>query len=468
MTSYKDKIQISVAGEELSASIVTNDIANNFFAHRRSGRMALFLFGLIFLAGIVAFITKAMDGFDSSQRANWGYFAALFAFLLSAAGSAPLVAVGFRMTANHWRRPFARISEIYAVVGLLTIVCLMPLLALLPPIGDCSSGPCRKTLWFTSEYWGVPTFWDFAGLLALVVCGIALLLVSALPDIAQISALSESKSRPLLSKLTKFWTGTQSQWHIHRISLSLLGGFYFILLIGVQTIINVDYVMSLVPGWKDSILPAHQALTGIQAGVASVVIVAFIARTFGGYKKYFPMESFWSISKILLALSLLWAYFWFAEVNTLWYGRMPVEQNILKLVMFESYRLPFALNFSMNFLLPFFILLWNPIRKSVIGPTVASILIVVGSFFMMVRLYVPAFGIQDVTAFQITYVPAAIYPDFLDLIMIAGGISGAVFIYLLSTRIIPILSLWEVKEGLLYQRVRPFLRGEYQVLGKPK
>ena len=87
---------------------------------------------------------------------------------------------------------------------------------------------------------------------------------------------------------------------------------------------------------------------------------------------------------------------------------------------------------------------------------------------MMVRLYVPAFGIQDVTAFQITYVPAAIYPDFLDLIMIAGGISGAVFIYLLSTRIIPILSLWEVKEGLLYQRVRPFLRGEYQVLGKPK
>ena len=468
MTDYKDKIQTSVTGDELSANIVTNDVARTFLAHRRGSPVILFILGLIFLGGVIAFASRAMDGFDSSHRAEWGYFAALFAFLLSAAGSAPLFAVAFRMTANHWRRPFARISELYAMVGLLTLACLIPLLVLLPPIGDCSTGPCRKTLWFTSEYWGVPTFWDFAGLLGLIVCGIALLLVSALPDIAQMSALSESKDRPLLGKLTKFWTGSQSQWHIHRISLSLLGGFYFILLIGVQTIINVDFVMSLVPGWKDSILPAHQALTGIQAGVASVVIIAFIARTFGGYKKYFPMESFWSISKILLALSLLWAYFWFAEVNTLWYGRMPVEQNILKLVMFESYRLPFALNFLMSFLLPFLILLWNPIRKSVLGPTVASILIVLGSFFMMIRLYVPAFGIQDVSAFQITYVPAAIYPNFIDLLMIAGGLSGAALIYLLSIRIIPILSLWEIKEGLLYQRVRPFLRGEYQVLGKPK
>ena len=462
MTSYKDKIRTSVTGEELNAGIVTNDVARNFLANRSSNKLLISLLGLIFLAGIVAFVIRAMDGFDSSQRKEWGYFAAMFAFLLSTAGSAPLVAVGLRMTANHWRRPFARISEIYAMVSLLTLVCSIPLLALLPPIEG------RKTLWFTSEFIGVPTWWDFGGLLGLVVCGIALLLVSALPDIAQVSALSESKNRPLLSKLTNFWTGSQSQWHIHRISLSLLGAFYFMLLIGVQSLINVDFVMSLVPGWKDSILPAHQALTGIQAGVASVVIVAFIARTFGGYKKYFPMESFWSISKILLALSLLWAYFWFAEVNTLWYGRMPVEQIILKLVMFESYRLPFALNFSMNFLLPFLILLWNPVRKSVLGPTLASILIVCGSFFMMIRLYVPAFGIQDVTAFQITSVPAAIYPDFLDLLMIAGGLSGAALIYILSTRIIPILSLWEVKEGLLYQRVRPFLRGEYQVLGKPK
>ena len=52
--------------------------------------------------------------------------------------------------------------------------------------------------------------------------------------------------------------------------------------------------------------------------------------------------------------------------------------------------------------------------------------------------------------------------------MVIGGISAAIFIYLASTKLLPTLSLWEVKEGALYQKWGRLYRGEYLILAKPE
>ena len=48
------------------------------------------------------------------------------------------------------------------------------------------------------------------------------------------------------------------------------------------------------------------------------------------------------------------------------------------------------------------------------------------------------------------------------------GTGQAAFVYLLATRLLPVLAIWEVKEGALYQKWGKFVRGEYLVLGKPE
>ena len=441
--------------------MVTEDVSRGFFSFGSGYGTVLLVLGAVFVVGIIAFILRAADGFSTSQRSEWGYSSAMFAFLLVTAGSAPLVAPALRMTKSHWRRPLSRISELYAVVGLLSLLWLLPLLALLPSIEG------RRTLWFSTEFPGVPLWWDFFAVLFLVICGLALLILSAIPDMAITAGQDNGLRGRFLGRISGFWRGTESQWNYHRLGLVTLGAFYFMLLVLVHTLINVDFVMSLVPGWVDSILPAHQVLTGLQAAVGSVIVTAFLVRTFGGYKKYIPMETFWSISKILLALSLLWGYFWFAGLITFWYGRQPIEQTVLRTFMFESYRVPFLLNFFFSFLVPLLMLIWNPVRKSVLGPTIAGAFVVLGAFFMMVRLYVPAFGIENVAAQALETAPLPITPDASDILIILGGVAGAALIYMLASKIFPIMSIWETKEGLLYQRVRPLLRGRYLVLGKP-
>ena len=59
-------------------------------------------------------------------------------------------------------------------------------------------------------------------------------------------------------------------------------------------------------------------------------------------------------------------------------------------------------------------------------------------------------------------------PDIWDIFIVAGGIGGAAFTYMAATKILPVLSVWEVKEGALYQRMSRFIRGEYLVLAKPE
>ncbi|MQF69931.1 hypothetical protein FIM12_06330 [SAR202 cluster bacterium AD-804-J14_MRT_500m] len=458
-----DRVQISIDGEELRSSQLTADVSAGFYRVGSNFKIITLILAGLFIMGLVPFIIRCLSGFDDDQRSEWGYIGSLFGFLMLTAGSAPLVAVAFRMTRNHWRRPFSRISELYAIVGMFTLSLMLPLMAILPTLEG------RHSLWVLPDVFRGDFVWyDFAAVAGLVICGISLLFLSALPDMALLSRHDEGRRARVLAKITRKWNGSRKQWEWHQRGIWAFGTFYFMLLIFVQTIIAVDFVMSLVPGWIDSIMPAHQALTGLQCALGSVIVGAFIVRTFGPYKKYIPMESFWSISKVLLALSLLWAYFWFAALITFWYGRTPDEQNILKTFMFESYRIPFLINFFCSFLIPFGMLIWNPVRKSVIGPTIAGVSVLIGAYFMTVRLYVPAFGLENVTGHSLDLVPLPITPNIFDILIIIGGLSGAALIFMLASKIIPIISIWEMKEGLLYQRARPFLRSRYMVLGKPE
>ena len=148
--------------------------------------------------------------------------------------------------------------------------------------------------------------------------------------------------------------------------------------------------------------------------------------------------------------------------------------------MFESYRTPFLVNFIFSFAIPFLLLLWNGIRKSILGPTIAGAAAIIGAFFMMVRIYVPAFnipqedlGVHSLSEFEarageVAPQLAAATPDVWDVFMILGGLGAIALIFLLGTRLIPVMSIWETKEGLLYVLTRPFMKGRYMVLGKPE
>ena len=417
--------------------------------------------------GTLGFLLIAFTGSD--DRSQWGYLAAIVAYILTTAQAAPLVSIACRSVRANWGKPLARVSELYAVVGLGVLLAYVPLVVALPalyPNPDAPGEGVRNTIWI---YWHshAPHIYDSLALLTLVITGIALLLISAIPDMAEFGARTTGKRASLAARLSKSWRGTQKQWTARRAAIGLLSGLYFMGFLTLHYQYSSDFAMSLVPGWKDSIFPVWHALSGLQCACATVMVTMYALRRWGGYTAYFGVNQFWSLGKIMLALSLLWFYFWFMGFFTFWYGRIPAEMDVLTFLFTEQYRIPFFVAFTFNFLAPLLILVWNKVRKSTGGPALAALLILIGTLLDRIRIYVASWSVEDSVGHHMEEIPQAMLPTIADAMVMVGGIGLVLMLYMIVAKVIPIISLWETKEQLLYVSHRSLLKKKYMLMGKP-
>ncbi|MQF49159.1 hypothetical protein FIM08_04620 [SAR202 cluster bacterium AC-647-N09_OGT_505m] len=98
----------------------------------------------------------------------------------------------------------------------------------------------------------------------------------------------------------------------------------------------------------------------------------------------------------------------------------------------------------------------------------AAAIVLVGTLINVIRYYVTAFSIEDSTLHALEIAPAANTPGLNDVLVVVGGLAGAVLTYMLATRVFPIISMWEMREGLLLQRVRRFMKIDIRVMAKPE
>ena len=476
------------------AEQVTADVSGKTAALPSGYKLALAAAGILTVLGVLGFIIKLSSG-GFAAPGPWGYYAGAFSFIFMVTGAAPLAACAFRFTKSHWRRPVSRVAELFAVIGVVNIILFIPLMLAMPPIYNpeaeglggtdalrqeralgnaaecCLPGSTdlevRRTLWFEAPF-GAPHLWDFLGLVGLAVCGMALLRLSARPDLAQAYYAATGWRRTFYGLISGGWYGTKKQWNAQKAGLALLGAWYFMLLIFVQFIFVTDYAMSMVPGWKDSVLPPMYTVMSFQSALSLILVVLFVMRRKGGYAGYIGKAPFWSASKILLGLTLLWTYHLFAFFITYWYGRLEHEENIIRYVFTQPYLTLFLGNFVFSFVAPFLTLIWNPVRRSDWGPTLAGGFALVGALLFNLRTFNAAFNTGEHFEFALTRVPAAVWPGLTDVFLILGGLGLVALIYLLAAKVVPLMSIWEVKEGAKYQKMDTLVKGEYLVLAKPE
>lgn len=453
------------------AEEITGDMAAKTTAMPRPFVLAMSAAGVLFVLGVIGFIARAgIDGFNDYTA--WGYYATSFFFVFMVTSAAPLAAVAFRFTKSHWRRPLTRVSELFAVVGILNAILFIPLLMVMPAINNPDQVgehtlELRRTIWFEVPI-GAPYWWDMLGVAFLGVTSLAILWLTSMPDLAECRYTSTGLRRKLYGFLAGHWYGAKRQWEIQKAGIAILGAFYFMFLIYVHFIISTEFAQSLVPGWKDSIFPPLFSLTSFQSGLGLILVVLYVMRRWYGYEEYIGISTFWSASKLMLAFTLLWAYHTFAFFITFWFGRLEVEQNIIKYLIVQSYGAVFVANLFFTFAAPFLILLWNPVRKTAWGPALAGVSALIGAFLFNLRIFVGSFNAGNIYGIGLDNVPRPVYPDVFDVFLLLGGVGAAALFYLAATKIVPLMSVWEVKEGTKYQSMGTFVRGEYLILAKPE
>ena len=439
---------------------VTHDVLGRFREISTQYWGWVTVLGFLVVLGVVGFIIRLNQGFDDANRANWGYLVATMAFILTTFSAMPVISAGLRLTKANWRRPFTRVTELMSITSIVLVLLLIPALIALPTIDG------RLTIWFEWPV-GAPGLWDILGYGMLAVVGLALLWLLALPDLAAArDHLPDSPRRRLVSRLALGWVGAVRQWRVQYQGALLLGAMYLFTYPLVQTLMISDFHHGLIPGLKDAIIPATVVVNGLQGGVGMLLVTMWLLRRIGGYERYFGVEQFWALSKPLLAFSLLWFYFWWASFITFWYGRQPGESEVIRLLVLDEYRGALMLSFFLNFLGPLIALVWNPVRRSIWGPTLVGAGILLGALINQVRLYVSAFSVEDPTLHVMDPRPATQWPAAPDLLIVVGAISACVLLFLLVSKIIPMVSMWEVGEGLRLVKVRRYLNRYAKVIAK--
>lgn len=424
------------------------------------------IFSTLTVLGVIAFVVRLNEGMD--DRKNWGYLIGTMAFLLTTFAATPIVSAGLRLTKAHFRRPFTRIAELNALSGIVILIILIAAVQTLP---DSLTDPHESVpdLWFNFPM-GAPDVWQYIGVGTMVLAGLALLHFIALPDLAAArDHLEPSWRQKLVSALSLGWIGNLRAWRVQYLGVLTFGAIYLMSYPLVQTLFSSDFHASQVPGLKDAIFPATVTLVGLQGAVATLIVFMFVLRQTGGYANYIGTDQFWSLSKPLLAFSLLWFYFWWASFLTFWYGRTDGEVNVLQLLYLGPYRDIFMASLFLNFLGPMLALIWNPVRKSIWGPTLVATFILIGSWLNMMRIYVSASSVPDseLGNHYLHAVPSGmLMPGLGDLMMSVGAISACALVFLLASKVIPVISIWEVGEGLRLVKVRRFYGRWVRVIAK--
>ena len=460
---------------------IVSDVAEKQRAGSTLFRMVLIVGAALTVLGIVGFVLRLMDGF--ADHRVWGFYIAAFGFVFTLTASAPLAACAFRFTKSHWRRPLSRIAELFSLVSVVNVVLFIPALIALPPIGvmtNSGEAMVRRSIWFLEL--SSPDGWLLAGMVGLAVCSLSILWLAAMPDMAQSRGQVTGFRASLYRTLAGGWYGTKRQWEIQKGGLALLGAFYFMLLVFVQFLVVSDFAMAMIPGWKDSILPPFYTVISFQSGLALILVIAYAMRRWGGYREYIGQAPFWAASKVLLGLTLLHTYHLFAFFITYWYGRLEVEQAILNYLMFDSYIGIFWAQLFFTFFIPFPILVSNHARRQGWGAPLAGVFIIIGLMLFHIRIFAAAFAAAPAELDGLYYIPSeafalpallfpipeATFPDLWDIFMILGAVGIVMLVFRIGTMLLPPLSLWELKEGSMYQRVDTLFRGRYLVLGKPE
>jgi len=146
----------------------------------------------------------------------------------------------------------------------------------------------------------------------------------------------------------------------------------------------------------------------------------------------------------LRMMSLLWTYFIFNERRTVWYGNESAEREVFLVTQRGSFAPLFWTMVVCNFVIPFVILSIKKLR-TITGCVIASFTVVVGMWLERFLIVVPSLGHKFLPYMWGQYRPRPV-----EIIIVSSTFAAMVLLYVLFSKLVPIISIWELKVGEHY------------------
>ena len=404
------------------------------------------------LTGILAFIVVTclfaawyyliMQGLGVAgvnRPVYWGIFLVEVVFWIGISHAGTFISAILRVLKVESRRPFTRAAELMTTFGLvqagISVFLHMGRVWLsywLLPF------PNERGLWpdFHS-----PLMWDFMAINTYLLCSTMYLFLPLIPDLAMARDRSTGWRKTFYKILSIGFRGTEGEWKNLKTAMNIFAFAIIPVMFSVHTIVSWDFAMATRPGWSSSVFGPYFVIGALQSGMAAVAIVLFMIRSTMKNMKYFLRpEHFETLGMLMFLVSLAWAYFYFNDYLVPWYGG-DVWDKILN--TFIQTGPLWYLWYGMLFcnLAPLLIL-WNKRWRRI--PWLLAILGFVINVGMWLERYVIIPETLTINRMPFTW---RIYVPHVEIVLTIGNFAFFFLLYLLASRMIPLIPVWEVQEG---------------------
>ncbi|HKT10832.1 MAG TPA: NrfD/PsrC family molybdoenzyme membrane anchor subunit [Terriglobia bacterium] len=408
------------------------------------------ILGSIVLAAFFAFLYQVNSGIGVSgldRPVFWGFYITNFVFWIGISHAGTLISAILRLTHAGWRRPVTRCAEAITVFALM-IGASFPIIHLGRPylFFWLLPYPSVRGIW---PNFHSPLLWDAFAITTYLTGSTIFLYLPTIPDFALVRDKARGRRKKIYHVLSLGWKGTPRQWHRLEMAMRIMAVVILPVAVSVHTIVSWDFAMPPVPMWHSTAFGPYFVAGAIFSGIAALIIAMALLRKAFHLEQYLTPFHFDKLGKLLLLMSLVWGYFIVAERMTVWYGNESSEMAVYSSSAQGQFTHLFWIMVFCNLLIPFFILSIKNFR-TITGTVIASITVVIGMWLERFLIIVPSL--------ERKYLPftwGAYRPSWVEITITAGTFAAMALLYMIFSKLVPIISVWELKLGLRQEGQSP-------------
>ncbi len=377
----------------------------------------------------------------------WGIFLSNTVFWIGISHAGTFISALLRVLKVESRRPFTRAAELMTTFGLVQAGA-----SIFMHLGRVWLAywlfpyPNERALWpdFHS-----PLMWDFLAINTYILCSTMYLFLPLIPDLAMVRDHTKGWAKGVYRVLSLGFRGTEGEWKNLHTTMNIFAFAIIPVMFSVHTIVAWDFAMATRPGWSSSVFGPYFVVGALHSGMAAVAVVLYLIRSTMKNMKYFLRpEHFNTIGRLMLIISMTWAYFYFNDYLVPWYGGDKWE----KILQLFTERGPLSwLWYTMlicNIVIPWAILWRKKWRSTPWLLAIVGIAINIGMWIERYVIIPEALTINRMPFTWRIYVPAV------EIYLTIGTVALFLLLYMVASRVIPLIPVWEVQEGQIAHTLR--------------
>jgi Ni/Fe-hydrogenase subunit HybB-like protein len=369
----------------------------------------------------------------------WGFAIANFVWWIGIGHAGTFISAILLLLRQRWRTSINRFAEAMTLFAA-GIAGIFPILHLGRPwfFYWLAPYPNVMELW---PQWRSALVWDIFAISTYLVVSLVFWYIGLVPDLATLRDRATSRAKQAAYGLLALgWRGEARHWARFETAYLLLAGLATPLVVSVHSVVSLDFAIGIVPGYHSTVFPPYFVAGALFSGFAMVLTLAIPLRHFFALEEFITRSHLENAAKVLLACGWIVAYGYFIETFTAYYSGDEFEIAMVQDRLHGFYAPVYWTVLLCNVLVPQ-ILWWRTARRSVWALFAVSLLVNLGMWLERVTIVVQSMHHDFLPSAWGNFIPTV-----WDWITLGGSIAFFAFLFLLFVRLLPAISIFEMRE----------------------